>query len=97
MVAGQTYTKVLDVGENLIVESEVIAGNDIDTGLLLDVPVLETESLCLAEELSLGELAAPVSFGGLLQVTVYSHAGETEDRSVRRKSACYTLGMGLQM
>lgn len=63
----------------MIVESEVIARDDIDAGLLLDVPVLETESLGLREELGLGELSTPVSFGGLLQITVDSHTGETED------------------
>ena len=77
----QTYAEILDVGKDLIVEGEVIAGDDIDTSLLLDIPVLKTKSLCLREEVGLGELASPVSFGGLLQVTVYSHAGETEDRS----------------
>lgn len=70
------------MGENLIVESEIIAGDDVDASLLLNVPMFETQSLCLAEELILGELAAPVSFGSLLQVTVYSHAGEAEDGSV---------------
>ena len=79
----KTYAEILDVGEDLVIESEVIAGNDIDTGLLLDVPVLETQSLGLSEELCLGELAAPVCFGGLLQLTVGSHAGETEDGSAR--------------
>jgi hypothetical protein len=81
-LALKTYTEILDVGENLVVQSEVIAGNNIDTGPLLDVPVIETQSLGLGEELSLRELAAPVSFGGLLQLTVGSHAGETEDGSV---------------
>jgi hypothetical protein len=70
------------VGEDLIVESKVIAGDDIDACLLLDVPVLETESLGFGEEVSLRELAAPVSFGCFLQFAVGSHAGETEDRSV---------------
>ena len=77
--AERTYAEVLDVGEDLIVEGEVIAGNDIDASLLLDVPVLKTEPLGLGEEVGLGELAAPVSFGGLLQVAVDAHAGETED------------------
>jgi hypothetical protein len=79
---GKSYTKVLDVGQNLIIESEVIAGNDIDAGILLNVPMLETESFGLAKEFSLRELTTPVSFGGFLQVTVDSHARETEDRSV---------------
>ena len=67
--------------ENLIVKSEVVAGDDIDASLLLDVPVLETKSLGLAQELSLGELAAPVCLSRLLQVTVDSHTREAEDRS----------------
>jgi hypothetical protein len=80
----KSYTKVLDVGENLIVESEVIAGNDINAGLLLNIPVLKTKSLGLAEELSLGELATPVSFCCLLQVTIDSHTRETENRSAMK-------------
>jgi hypothetical protein len=67
------------MSENLIVECEIIAGYDIDTSLLLNVPVLKTKSLGLAEELSLRELAAPVSLGSLLQVTIDSHARETEN------------------
>ena len=78
----KTYTEVLDLVENLIVEGKVVAGDDIDAGLLLDIPVLKTKSLGLAQELSLRELAAPVCFSRLLQVTVDSHARETEDRSV---------------
>ena len=70
------------MGENLIIECEVIAGNDVDAGLLLNVPVLKTQSLCLSKEISLGDLAAPVSFGGFLQITIYSHAGEPEDGAI---------------
>jgi hypothetical protein len=68
--------------ENLVVESEVIARDDVDTGLLLDIPVLKTKSLGLAEQINLGELSAPVCLGRLLQVTVDSHTRETENRSV---------------
>ena len=75
----QAYSEVLDLVKNLVIESEVIAGNDIDTSLLLNVPVLQTESLCLSEEVSLGKLAAPVCLSCLFQVTESSHAGETED------------------
>ena len=76
---GVTYTKVLDLVENLIVQSEVIARDDIDAGFLLDVPVLKTESLSFAKKLGLGELATPICFSRLFQVTVNSHARETED------------------
>jgi hypothetical protein len=78
-----TYTEILDVSKNLIVQSEVIAGDDIDTSLLLDFPVGKTETLGLGEELSLSDLSTPVVLCGLLEITVYTHAGETEDRSVR--------------
>ena len=47
------YAKVLDVSENLIVESKVVGRDDIDTSLLLDIPVLETKSLCLCEKICL--------------------------------------------
>ena len=66
----------------MVVESEVVARDDVDAGLLLDIPVLKTESLGLAEQISLGELSAPVCLGRLLQVTVGSHTRETENRSV---------------
>jgi hypothetical protein len=91
--------------KDLVVEGEVVAGNDIDTGILLDLPVSKTEALGLSKEVSLRDLAAPVymfrsaavicwgrsetmrrivltSFGGLLQVTVDTHAGKTENRGL---------------
>lgn len=81
-MAKVTYTKVLDVAQDLIIEGKVVAGDDIDAGVLLDLPVSETETLSLGQKLSLGGLAGPVGFGGLLQVTVHTHAGETEDRGL---------------
>ena len=44
----------------MVVQGEVTAGDDIDTGVLLDLPVSKTQALGLGEEVSLGELAAPV-------------------------------------
>jgi hypothetical protein len=70
------------VGENVVVESEVIARDDIDTGILLDSPVGKTKSLCLSEELGLGKLSSPVCFGGFLQVTVDTLTRETKDRTI---------------
>jgi len=70
----------LVVVEDLIVEGEVVAGNNIDTGILLDLPVLETKTLALSEELIAGDLVRPVSLGSLLEVTESSHAGETQNR-----------------
>jgi hypothetical protein len=69
----------LVVVEDLIVEGEVVAGNNIDTGILLDLPVLQTEALALSEELIPGDLVRPVSLGSLLQVTESSHTGETQN------------------
>lgn len=78
----------LVVVEDLIVEGEVVAGNNIDTGILLDLPVLQTKTLALSEELIAGDLVRPVSLGGLLEVTESSHAGETQNRSIQIVSNC---------
>jgi hypothetical protein len=59
-VGAQTYTEVLDVVQDMVVEGEVTAGDDVDASILLDLPVGETEALGLGEKLSLGDLAAPV-------------------------------------
>ena len=77
----KTDVEELNMIENMIVKGEVVAGNDIDSSLLLDVPVLQTETLSLGEELILRELSTPVGLSGFLQVTVRTHAGEAEDRS----------------
>jgi hypothetical protein len=53
-------TKVLDVGKDLVVQGEIVAGDDVDTGILLDLPVGKTKALGLLEELGLRNLAAPV-------------------------------------
>lgn len=58
--AKTTYTKVLDVGQDMVIEGEVVAGDNVDTSVLLDLPVGETEPLGLGEEVGLGELATPV-------------------------------------
>jgi hypothetical protein len=48
------------VGKDLVVQGKVVAGDDIDTGILLDLPVGETEPLGLGEEVGLRDLATPV-------------------------------------
>lgn len=48
--------------EDLIVQSKVVAGDDVDTGILLDLPVSKTEALGLSEEISLRDLATPVYY-----------------------------------
>ncbi len=44
----ETYTEVLDVGEDLVIESKVVARDDVDAGILLDVPVGKTKTLSLS-------------------------------------------------
>lgn len=39
--------------EDLIVQGKVVAGNDIDTSILLDLPVSQSQALGLGEEVSL--------------------------------------------
>ena len=46
--------------EDLVVQSEVVAGDDVDTGILLDLPVSKAEALGLGEEVGLRDLATPV-------------------------------------
>ena len=74
-----TYGEILDVCEDLIVKSKVVGWDNVNAGILLDLPVGKTETLGLREELLLGDLASPVVLGGLLEVTVGTHARETED------------------
>lgn len=73
------YGEILDVCKDLIVESKVVGWDDVNAGILLDLPVGKTETLGLGEEVILGDLASPVVLGGLLKVTVGTHAWETED------------------
>jgi hypothetical protein len=75
----QTHVKQLDVVKDLVVEGEVVGGDDVDTGILLDLPVSKTETLSLSEEGLLGDLVGPVSFSGLLEVSQDSHTRETQD------------------
>ena len=46
--------------EDVVIQSEVVAGNDIDTSILLDLPVGKTKPLGLGKEIGLGDLSAPV-------------------------------------
>jgi hypothetical protein len=74
-----THSKEVNVVQDLIVKGEVIARNNIDTRFLLKLPMFKAQSLSLAEELALGDLACPKRFGRFLQVTVHTHTGETEN------------------
>lgn len=62
----------------MVVVREVIAGDDIDARILLDLPVLETQSFTLGKELVLRQFASPVCFCRLLEITVDSLAREAE-------------------
>lgn len=55
-----TYTEVLDLVEDLVVQGKVVAGDDVDAGILLDLPVGKTQTLGLGEEVSLRDLTTPV-------------------------------------
>jgi hypothetical protein len=62
------------VVEDMVVVGKVVGGDDVDAGILLDLPVGETEPLGLGEELILGELASPVGLVGLLEITENTNA-----------------------
>lgn len=44
----------------MIVEGKVIAGNDVDPGILLNLPMSKSESLGFGQQVDLRKLAAPV-------------------------------------
>ena len=46
-----TYSEELNVVQDLVVEGEVIAGNDIDSGLFLYLPVLQTQSFAFVQQI----------------------------------------------
>ena len=56
----QTYTNVNGMSKNLIVQGEIVAGNDIDTGIFLNLPVFLAQASSLGEKVRLRELARPV-------------------------------------
>lgn len=69
----------LNVVQNMIVEGEVVARDDVDAGFLLNVPVRCSQSLALLEEFFLRELVAPVGLGGFLEITEDALTRKTED------------------
>lgn len=58
----------------MVVVGKVVGGDDVDAGILLDLPVGETEPLGLGEEVILGELASPVGLVGLFEITEDTNA-----------------------
>ena len=87
-VGKNTYTEELDVVQDLVVEGKVVGGNDINTSILLDLPVSETESLSLSNEIFLRDFIGPVSFSGLLQISQGSHTRETQDSGLNHCDLC---------
>jgi hypothetical protein len=78
-VRTKTYAEELDMVKDLIVESKVIAWNDVYAGILLDLPVSKTKSFSLSNEICLGDFACPIRLCSFLEVTEDAHAGETEN------------------
>lgn len=56
--------------KDLVVESKVVGGDDVGTGILLELPVSSTEGLSGLDQGSLVDLSGPVSLSSLLEVTV---------------------------
>lgn len=94
---GVTYSEELDVVKNLVVEGEVVAGDDVDTSVLLDLPVLQTESLSLLQQVLAGDLLSPVCFGGFLEVTELSHTREAQNGAVISVSCEYPMRRGARL
>jgi len=89
-----TYSEELDMVQDMIVEGEVIAGYDIDSRILLYLPMLLTKAFALGEEICLRELPTPIGFGGLFQVTIDAHTGKPQNRSVDRSDYRRTMSSG---
>lgn len=54
--------------KNVVVVGKVVGGDNVDTGVLLDLPVSESEPLALSKQVGLRQLVAPVGLVGLLEV-----------------------------
>jgi hypothetical protein len=78
-------TEELNMIQDMIVEGKVIARDDVDAGLLLDVPVRCSQSLALLKEFFLREFVSPVCFGRFLEITEDALAWKTEDGAGARR------------
>ena len=72
------YPEKLYVVEDMIIEREIIAWDDVDAGLFLYLPVLLSETLAFREKVFLREFPAPVGLCSFLEVSVDSHTREAE-------------------
>ena len=68
--------------EDLIVEGEVITGDDVDASIFLDLPMGKTQAFAFIEEVRLGELSTPIGLGSFLEVPQDPHSGEAQNRTV---------------
>jgi hypothetical protein len=67
------------VVQDLVIEGKVIAGNDVDASIFLDLPMLETKAFAFCQQAIARQLAAPVGLGRLFQVPKDSHAWEAQN------------------
>ncbi len=67
----------------MVIEGKVVGRDDVNTGVLLDLPVGETEPLALGEEIGLRDLVGPVGLVGLLEVPKDTHTA-VKERSASR-------------
>ncbi|KAK9459163.1 uncharacterized protein V1516DRAFT_681137, partial [Lipomyces oligophaga] len=65
--------------EDLVVERKVIGGNDIDTGSLLELPVLFTKLLSNLEKFLNRGLSGPIGLCNLFQLTKSTNTRKTKD------------------
>ena len=77
--------------QDLVVQGEITARNDINTSILLDLPVLKTQSLRLLQKVITRDLLPPVSLRGLFEVTKSSYTRETENRPIGTMPVSLTL------
>lgn len=79
----------LDVVQNMVVVGKVIGWDNVDASVLLDLPVLRAKTLRLCLQLVARELAAPVGFVGLFEVTKNTLAGKTENGGLDHSGGLY--------
>ncbi|EEQ36271.1 conserved hypothetical protein [Clavispora lusitaniae ATCC 42720] len=63
--------------QNSVVEGKVVGGDDVDTSILLQLPVVGSQFFTLGQQVVNGNLLVPVSFGDFLQLSSATNTGET--------------------
>lgn len=61
---------------HVVVEQEVVGGDDVNAAVLLQLPVGGAQVLVTLLQLLLTDLAGPVRLGQLLELEVGTHAGK---------------------